>query len=51
MKPTAIPSVYGCNGCMYRYNTEVYANNCKYATKCMAHLRKDKQSVIFKWSE
>lgn len=39
-------SVEGCEGCVF--DTEEKANGCKYKNTCMAHLRDDRQSIIFK---
>lgn len=38
-------SVRGCDGCVFE--TEHKANGCTYKSVCMAHLRKDRMSVIF----
>lgn len=35
----------GCKGCVFL--TEDKANGCSYKSVCMAHLRKDKNSIVF----
>lgn len=35
----------GCSGCVFQ--TEEKANRCSYKSVCMAHLRKDKNSIVF----
>lgn len=35
----------GCSGCVF--HTEEKANGCDYKSVCMAHLRKDKNSIVF----
>lgn len=42
-------SYNGCNGCCYNYMQG--AKLCNHSLECMAHLRKDKKSVIFKFKK
>lgn len=35
----------GCSGCVFQ--TEEKANGCSYKSVCIAHLRKDKNSIVF----
>lgn len=35
----------GCSGCVFQ--TEEKANGCSYKSVCMAHLRKDRNSIVF----
>lgn len=35
----------GCTGCIFE--TEEKANGCNYKGVCMAHLRKDRKSLVF----
>lgn len=39
-------STEGCDGCVF--DTEEKANGCRFKNTCMAHLREDRQSIIFK---
>lgn len=45
IKIKPLQSTYACNDCIFE--TPDKAFGCKYKGACMAHLRKDKESVVF----
>lgn len=46
IKIQCLKSTYGCAGCIFQ--KEEGAIDCRLRKACMAHLRPDKKSVIFK---
>lgn len=38
-------SKYGCSGCVFESGGK--ANGCSYKSVCMAHIRKDRNSIVF----
>lgn len=45
IKIKPLQSTYACNDCIFE--TPDKAFGCKYKDACMAHLRKDRESVVF----
>lgn len=41
----AVHADYACNNCIFETVDKSY--NCKFKDACMAHLREDKQSIVF----